>query len=158
MNLKDKFKKIENREDDPLSPRAVSKIKPALNVIKSEKSTKVRQLDDLLHISDARRKALKALMEALEATRAVYSPKEKILINEPDHRVRAAAAVDILCFTDGKPVERREIVQINVDGNEDAQRKILESPAMRAALKAKIEEADRAKLAAGEVEQNKGNG
>jgi hypothetical protein len=158
MNLKDKFKKIENREKSPNQSRAETEIKPTQTINLSKQSTKVRQLDDLLHRFNARSKAIEALLEALSATRAVYSPKQKILIDEPDHRIRAMAASEILNRTDGKAVERQEIVQISIDGNEETQKKILESPAMRAALKAKIEEADRAKLAAGEVEQNKGNG
>ncbi|MEI7532878.1 MAG: hypothetical protein WCK57_00780 [Verrucomicrobiae bacterium] len=102
----------------------------------------VNNLQKLLENAGARGRALNALLGALEATRSVYCPKTKTMVDEPDHRVRAAAAVDLLCFTDGKPVERREQVNINVDGSEEAQRKILSSPALRAAIRKKIEEAD----------------
>jgi hypothetical protein len=101
-----------------------------------------KQLHKLLEEHGARGKALAALLAALNATVGRYDPKTKTLWQEPDHRVRASAAVDILCFTDGKPIERREQVNISLNGSQQAQEKLLSSPALREAIRKKIEEAD----------------
>lgn len=102
-----------------------------------------QKLSELLEACGARGKALKALLDGLTATRLVYCPKTKQLVEEPDHRIRTSSAVDTLCFTDGKPVERREQVNINLDGKDvEAQKKFIDSPALRASLKQKIEEAE----------------
>lgn len=101
-------------------------------------------LSVLLEAVGARGRALAALLDALEATTGFYDPSTKTTTILPDHRVRASAAMDILSFSDGKPVERKEVVQVNVDGTQqDAQRAVMQSPSLRAALKAKLEEAER---------------
>ncbi len=167
MNLKDKFKKSKIENEDASRARSAEKIKPPKKSTQPDNQptlniSRAKELRILLEDHGARGKALAALMEALNATIGRYEPKTKTMWQEPDHRVRASAAVDILCFTDGKPVERREQVNINIDGNDEAQRKIIESPALRAAIAAKIQEAEAAQAQAAVAikesnEQNKGN-
>ena len=48
----------------------------------------------------------------------------------------------LLSYVVGLPVQRQEIVQINVDGNNDIEKQILASPSLRSALKAKIDQAE----------------
>lgn len=169
MNLKDKLKgNSKNNNSVPSRARSGKSqsdpdSKDTLTINTSKQSEKNANLARLLEDHGARGKALAALMDALRATVGRYCPKSKVMYQEPDHRVRASAAVDILCFTDGKPIERREQVMINVDGNEEMQRKILESPSLRAALRSKIAEADSLRagaieMAGNQSEQNRGNG
>ena len=123
-------------EIEPAEPSSPPDSSEELNI------ERVNELRSLLKEHGARARALSVLMEALSATRAVYCPKTKTMYQEPDHRVRASAAVDILCFTDGKPIERREQVNINLDGSEKAQERILSSPSLRDAIRRKIDEAE----------------
>lgn len=147
MSLKDKLSKPQEPQNEhPSRVRArCADSQNEVEILAPEKSKGGKQLETLLTNSRAREKAVAALEAALKATRTVYCPKSKELIEEPDHRVRAAAAVDLLCFTDGKPVERRENVNINIDGQDAkaVEDKMLSSPAMRAALKRKIEQVDK---------------
>lgn len=49
--------------------------------------------------------AIKALADALEATRLVVSAKGDVVAEEPDHRVRVAAAQALLDRAHGKPAQ-----------------------------------------------------
>lgn len=108
---------------------ARTRARAELNKIK--KNTNLAQL---LDNKELRQKAVQALEDGLNATRTYWDGFAKQMFQEPDHRVRASVAVDILHFTDGKPVERKEIVNYNFDSLEELQRRAENSPAMQAAL------------------------
>lgn len=108
---------------------ARTRAKAALNKIK-----KNQDLQQLLDNKELRQKAVQALEEGLNATRTYWDGFAKQMFQEPDHRVRSAIAVDILHFTDGKPIERKEIINLNFDSLDELQKRANSSPAMRAAM------------------------
>jgi hypothetical protein len=101
--------------------------------------SKSSNLSDLLTKKNLREKAVKVLEEALLATKVHWDGVAKRMVEEPDHKVRKDAAVDLLCFTDGKPIERREVVTLNFDSLEELQRRVQQSPALKAAVKKILE-------------------
>lgn len=61
----------------------------------------------------------------------------------PDYRAREAAMKLWLAYSVGMPLQRQEIVQVNVDGSKESlSDKIKSSPALRAQLKRMLEEAE----------------
>jgi len=79
---------------------------------------------------NAREKAVHALMEGLQAMTKDGSP---------DHRIRIQAGAEILAYTDGKPIERKEVVNVNVDSMSELQARASASPALRRSLRKLLE-------------------
>jgi hypothetical protein len=91
-------------------------------------------LSDLLEEKNLRTKAVEALERGLEATSRFYDVINDTFIDVPDHRIRLAAAMAALAYTDGRPVERRELITRNVSTLEDLRAKAKQSPELRAAI------------------------
>lgn len=85
-----------------------------------------------------------AHLERLMTATAVTKAGREI----PDCRTQLAAIQLLLSYTVGKPVERQEIINVNVDpkgadaGNEEMKERLRQSPATRKALRAVLEEAE----------------
>jgi hypothetical protein len=58
-------------------------------------------------------RALRVFGEQLEATKKIYDLGEKKLIDIPDKKVRQGAALAILAYKLGRPVERSENVHLH---------------------------------------------
>ena len=55
-------------------------------------------------------KAVDKLGECLQATHSSYDLRSSEIITTPDYQTRLAAVVTVLAYTDGRPVERRELI------------------------------------------------
>lgn len=84
---------------------------------------------------------MKVIRDATRATHRVFDKDSHSLIEVPDHKTRLAAITLRRAYAEGLPVKREEIVQVNIDGDEEAQRRMFQSPTLRAALRRKLEEA-----------------
>lgn len=62
--------------------------------------------------------AIRALTEALDATRVLISPKGEVVGEEPDHRVRVMAANALLDRAHGKPSQEVTATVINTNPDE----------------------------------------
>jgi hypothetical protein len=76
----------------------------------------------------------------------------------PDHRTRLAAVTLVLAYLVGRPVERQEIIQVNLDADasEGLMARLKSSPALRSSLKkllAEVEDAEAAGPVVDAVEQ-----
>ena len=80
-----------------------------------------------------------AISDALSATVTTRSG-----IIEADHKTRLAAATLALHFRHGRPVERQEVVSVNVstDSNEDLRARLARSPALRRSVRSMLDEAE----------------
>ena len=97
-------------------------------------------LNDLLEAKNLRTKAVEALERCLEATSRFYDVLNDTFIDVPDHRVRLAAAIAALAYTDGRPIERREIVARHMTTLEDLRAKAKASPELRRAIEELLDE------------------
>ena len=70
----------------------------------------------------------------------VYDLKNKVLVTYDDGKTQIASALGILAYTDGKPVERREIIQRTFTSLEDIKAQIKKSPEMKRAILALMPE------------------
>jgi hypothetical protein len=82
---------------------------------------------------------IRALTVALEATTTTRSGTV-----EPDHRTRVAAASKLLEYRIGRPVERQEIVSVNLDADSalGLADRLKNSPALRQAIRAALDSAE----------------
>lgn len=74
----------------------------------------------------------RAISEALVATQT-----SRAGVTEPDYRTRLAAATLALSYTEGRPVERQQIITANATPDEseaDLSQRIAKSPALKAHL------------------------
>ena len=76
----------------------------------------------------------------LNATHSFYDVIAGEVITFPDYKTRLAAAIIVLAYTDGKPVERREIVQRNVPTLEQLREQARNSPEMQRAVRELLDE------------------
>ena len=62
----------------------------------------------------------------------------------PDYRVRLQAALAILSYRHGRPVERQESISVvlNADKDKDAVKRLKHSPSLRETMKAALAEAE----------------
>ncbi len=84
---------------------------------------------------------IKALADALEADMA-----NRDGTRGPDHRTRTQAAALLLQYRIGRPVERQEVISVNLDADSAVgmQERLRQSPSLREALKAQIAAAEEA--------------
>ena len=97
-------------------------------------------LDDLLEAKNLRTRAVEALERCLEATHSFYDIITEKVITFPDYKTRLAAVIIVLAYTEGRPVERREIVQRNVPTLEQLREQARNSPEMQRALRELLDE------------------
>ena len=71
-------------------------------------SKKKLDLAAMLEAADCRALAVRALKEALNAHRSYAQNGETV--TEPDYKTRVHAATILLAYTDGKPLERQQVV------------------------------------------------
>ena len=62
----------------------------------------------------------------------------------PDFRTRLSAAQLALFYKHGKPVERSEVIQVTASNDAETLRRVLQSPASRAALRKVLDDAEAA--------------
>jgi hypothetical protein len=86
-------------------------------------------LDDLLKAKNLLTRAVEALERCLEATHSFYDIITEKVITVPDYKTRLAAVIIVLAYTEGRPVERREIVQRNTKTLEELKAQAKASPA-----------------------------
>jgi len=91
-------------------------------------------LADLLAAKNLRTRAVEALERGLEATHDFYDLDSGQIIQRPDYKTQLAAAIAALAYTDGRPVERRELITRKVSTLEDLRAKAKQSPELRAAI------------------------
>ena len=91
-------------------------------------------LDELLEAKNLRTRAVEALERCLEATHNFYDVIAQKVITFPDYKTRLAAVIIVLAYTDGKPVERREIVTRHATTLDELKAKAKSSPELRAAI------------------------
>ena len=83
--------------------------------------------------------ALDVLRGGLGATSRVWSSSAKVFQDIPDWRTRTGAAEKILAYSEGLPVQRQEIVQVLVQGIQEATEQAMSSPALQALARKLIE-------------------
>lgn len=123
----------ENVEESSRTGACAHSAKKAASAIKSLQNQD--KLSILLENAGLRAKAVSALEEGLAATKTYWDGVAKQMRIEPDWKTRAAVAVDILSFTDGRPVERKEIVTFAIDSLDEMQKRIQQSPAAQSAIR-----------------------
>lgn len=74
------------------------------------------------------------------AENKIFDLKAKKMVTYDDCKTQTAAAVAILAYTDGKPVERREIIQRNITSLEDLRERAKKSPELRVAIAELLDE------------------
>lgn len=77
---------------------------------------------------DLETKALDALEECLSAECRVYDIAQKELVVYADGKTRLGAAMGILAYSAGKPIERKEIITHNADSVEALMARVKSSP------------------------------
>ena len=97
-------------------------------------------LDDLLEAKNLRTRAVEALERCLEATHNFYDVIAQKVITFPDYKTRLAAIITVLAYTDGKPVERREIITKHFETLEELQARVKASPEFQRALRELLDE------------------
>jgi hypothetical protein len=97
-------------------------------------------LDDLLEAKNLRTRAVVALERCLEATHSFYDIITGKVITFPDYITRLAAVIIVLAYTDGKPVERREMVTRPAPTLEELREQAKASPALREAIAELLDE------------------
>lgn len=111
--------------------------------VNEQRIAKKHVIDDLLQGGDARRRAIDCLLEGLEAERSFYDAGSKSTLTEPDYKTRVTAAEILLAYTDGKPIERKEIVKMTMDSMESYTERIKRSPELRAKLRELLGDAEK---------------
>ncbi len=100
----------------------------------------ISELAKQLSAADLRSKAVAALERGLFAKSKIYDFRNKQMVTCDDFKTQVAAATVLLAYTDGKPIERREIVQRNVSTLEDLRKRAKASPELRRAVRDLLEE------------------
>jgi hypothetical protein len=95
---------------------------------------KTQDVAELMLRLGARRRALAALIRGLRARRSFYDSGSRSTKTEEDFKTQVQAAELLLYFDVGRPVERREIVQMNLDSTESYLDRIRKSPELRKKL------------------------
>ena len=169
MSLKDKFKKPKNE---------TTSFKPTRNLAKQKEAEILMSLDNQPALSKSKPtkvitpsvsvSLINALAEKFPPERIVgYIEALMVATHKtnggqiiPDNRAREAGTKLLMSYLVGLPIQRQEIVNINVDGNNEAAEKaILGSPALRSALAAKIQQAEEEeRKSLPPSEHNRGNG
>lgn len=101
-------------------------------------------LQDLLVTGDARRRAMDKLLACLEATRS-FTDIAGNVHTEPDWKTIQSACVALLAYTDGKPIERREVITKHFDSLDDYGDRLKKSPALRKAMGELLKESEEPK-------------
>jgi hypothetical protein len=77
--------------------------------------------------SDAVNKAIEVLEGQLEATKQIWDVNARCLIDIPDEKIRQDAALAILAYEWGTPVQRKIVANVNEETFEERLRKMRES-------------------------------
>ena len=91
-------------------------------------------LNDLLEAKNLLARAVDELERCLEATHSFYDIVTEKVISVPDYRTRLAAVTMVLAYTEGLPVERREMVTRRFTTLEDLEKQTQNSPEFRRGL------------------------
>ena len=100
------------------------------------------ELSRLIRSKNLREKAIVGLEECLDAKMTMKNDEGKI-VEYTDFRTILGAITLILAYSDGKPVERREIVTRNMTSLQDLQDKAKKSPELRAAIEELLREMEK---------------
>lgn len=92
---------------------------------------------------DLETKALDALEECLSAECRVYDIAQKELVVYADGKTRLGAAMGILAYSAGKPIERKEVFTHNADSIEALTSRVKSSPELRKALREMLETSEK---------------
>jgi hypothetical protein len=84
-------------------------------------------------------RALKRLGQQLNATKKIWDPGVKLLIDIPDEKIRQDAAVMILAYKWGKPVERSISAHADFEDLGTLLQAMKDSPASQASLQKTVE-------------------
>ena len=101
--------------------------------------TASQQLAEALHTQIPEERLAEVLSSAMSATMTTRAGAV-----EPDHKTRVQAATLVLAYKVGRPVERQEVVSVNVCGDPDADfaARLKRSPALRRALRMLLAESE----------------
>ena len=106
----------------------------------NQKLSKLTSLAKELEDRDLRNKAIAALERNLFAVNKVYDLKNKELVTYDDGATQIKAALGLLAYTDGKPVERREVITRKATTLEELKAQAQASPEMKRALRELLDE------------------
>lgn len=98
---------------------------------------------------DLEKKALDTLEECLGAESRVYDMSAKELVTYADGKTRLGAAMGILAYSAGKPIERKEIISSNADSLESVMKRIQSSPELRKAMREVLDQTEKAVVEVG---------
>ena len=101
------------------------------------------QLAKMLEDRNARQLALDTLIDGLTSERSYYDVLRKSTVTEPDFKTRAQCAEILLAYTDGKPVERKEIIQHNADSMEALAARVKKSPELLSVMRKMVADAEK---------------
>jgi len=91
-------------------------------------------LNDLLVAKNLQARAVECLERCLSATHSFYDVNTGKMITVPDYKSILVAVQTALAYTDGKPVERREIITRHVSTLEELRAQAKASPELRQAI------------------------
>ncbi len=102
------------------------------------KNTASQQLAQVLNEDIPEERIARVLSDAMAATMTTRSGTV-----EPDHKTRVQAATLTLAYKVGRPVERQEIVSVNVgaSADDDLASRLKKSPALRRLFRKILDEA-----------------
>jgi hypothetical protein len=105
----------------------------------SPSKTANQQLAEVLHAEIPEERIARVLSDAMAATMTTRAGTV-----EPDHKTRVQAATLVLAYKVGRPVERQEVVSVNVGASADSDlaSRLKKSPALRKMMKRMITEAE----------------
>lgn len=104
-------------------------------------------LAEAIQARDLETKALDALEECLAAECRVYDLAQKELVIYPDGKTRLGAAMGILAYSAGKPVERKIIVDGRQGSDpQELMKRIVDAPELRKTMRYLLEQAEKGVL------------
>ena len=104
----------------------------------SPSKTANQQLAEVLHAEIPEERIARVLSDAMAATMTTRSGTV-----EPDHKTRVQAATLTLAYKVGRPIERQEVVSVNVGASADSDiaARLQHSPALRRMFRKMLDEA-----------------
>jgi hypothetical protein len=108
----------------------------------NEKLATKSNLAKEIHARDLERKAIDTLEECLKAEVAICDKGAGVRIL-PDGKTRLNAALGILAYSAGRPIERKEIVQMTLDSTESYLDRIRKSPELRKKMAEMLADAEK---------------
>lgn len=106
---------------------------------------KVNELRRMLEDRKVRQLAMDRLVEGLTTppVRSYYDPGAKTLVQETDWKTLAGLIELGLAYTDGRPIERKEIVETRVDSITALAERVRKSPELLNTMRKMVQDAEK---------------